>query len=189
MIPQEFYKKHCPLYTADFKTEIYDLVPQKSAYKIDIKIVENYGNYTYYYKIFGLSGRLLTINGWTLRNATFHKSWNVNYRPTINITDPQGARLDDYELPEPYYKTEKNIGGEIENRLRETFMFMQYISQYHSLYDFNIVHNTSLSSIDDVMRFYLECLKIQDRLPQKALFYITDTIKRNFESYLRNKEK
>lgn len=68
-------------------------------------------------------------------------------------------------------------------------MFMQYISQYHSLYDFNIVHNTSLSSIDDVMRFYLECLKIKDRLPPKALFYITDTIKRNFESYLRNKEK
>ena len=46
MIPQEFYKKRCPLYIADFKTEIYDLVPQKPAYKIDIKTVENNGNYT-----------------------------------------------------------------------------------------------------------------------------------------------
>lgn len=189
MIPQEFYKKRCPLYISDFDTGIYNLTPQKSSYKINIRTSENNGNYTYHYRIFGLDEKLLTINGWTLINASFHKSWNVNYRPTINITDPQGARLDDYELPEPYYKTEKNIGGEIENRLRETFMFMQYISQYHSLYDFNIVHNTSLSSIDDVMRFYLECLKIQDRLPPKALFYITDTIKRNFESYLRNKEK
>ena len=66
---------------------------------------------------------------------------------------------------------------------------MQYISQYHSLYDFEVVHNTSLSNIDDVMRFYLECLKIQDRLPQRALYYITDTIKMRFENYLQNKEK
>lgn len=188
MIPQEFYKKHCPLYVSDFDTGIYNLTPQKSSYKINIRTLENNGNYTYHYRIFGLDEKLLTINGWTLINASFHKSWNVNYSPMINITDPQGIRLDDYTLPEPFFKTEKNIGGEIENRLRETFTFMQYISQFQNLYDFNIVHKTSLSKIDDVIRFYLECLKIKDRLPQKAQFYITDIIKRGFENYLQNKE-
>lgn len=190
MIPKEFYKTKCSLYTTDFNTEVYDLTPHDSSYKIDIKIVENNANYSYFYKIFGLSGRLLAINGWTLRKASFSQNWNDNFSPIVTIIDPQGICLDNYKLPESFSKTEINIrGGIIENRLRETFTFMQYISQYHSLYDFEVVHNTSLSNIDDVMRFYLECLKIQDRLPQRALYYITDTIKMRFENYLQNKEK
>ena len=187
MIPKEFYKRCCPLYITDFDTEAYGLTPQTSSYKIDINVIEHNANYTYHYKIFGLNGKLLTINGWTLKSALFSKGWNESFSPMINLADPQGICLDDYRIPRLFSKTEKNSGREIENRLRETFAFMQYISQYQSLYDFDIVHKAPLSKIDDVMRFYLECLKIKDRLPQKALSYITDTIKKEFESYLQKK--
>lgn len=187
MIPKEFYKRCCPLYITDFDTEAYGLTPQTSSYKIDINVIEHNANYTYHYKIFGLNGKLLTINGWTLKSALFSKGWNESFSPMINLADPQGICLDDYRIPRLFSKTEKNSGREIENRLRETFAFMQYISQYQSLYDFDIVHKAPLSKIDDVMRFYLEYLKIKDRLPQKALSYITDTIKREFESYLQKK--
>ena len=190
MIPKDFYKvyKQCgSLYTTDFDTEAYNLILQMPSYRIDINAIERNSNYTYHYRIFGLDGKLLTINGWNLKNAFFHKAWNENFNPRISLTDPQGICLDDYTIPMPFSKTEKNHGAEIESRLRETFEFIQYISQYQSLYDFKTVHEVSFSNIDDVMRFYLECLKIRDRLPQKALSYITDTIKRKFENYLQKK--
>ena len=43
---------------------------------------------------------------------------------------------------------------------------------------------SNLAKIDDVIRFYLECLKIRDRLPQDAQIYIIDTVKTKFENYL-----
>lgn len=193
MIPQEFYKlykQRCSLYITDFNTEVYDLTSQASSYRIDINAIENYSNYTYHYKIFGLDGKLLTINEWTLKKAYFHKAWNVNYSPLVTLTDPQGICLKDYRLTKPFsHKEDKNIGGLIENRLRETFEFIQYISQFQNLYDFKTIHDAPLSNIDDAIRFYLETLKIKDRLPQKALSYITDSLKREFESYLQKKEE
>jgi len=193
MIPKDFYTVYgqcCSLYITDFDTETYVLVPQASSYKVDIKPKENFNNYTYYYKIFGLDGKLLTINGWTLRSASFHKAWNVNYSPMINLTDPQGICLDDYRIPNPFSKREeRNVGCEFENRFRETFAFMQYISQFQNIYDFKTVHKTPLLDIDDVIRYYLECLKIKDRLPQTVLSYITDIIKGKFENYLQKDEE
>lgn len=94
----------------------------------------------------------------------FQKNCYENLSPYVTIKDSQGVILDDYQLEMPFAKTEPNIGGEIENRLREIFHFMKYISDFQSLYDFKTVHKTSLSSIDDVMRFYLECLKIKKQI-------------------------
>ena len=159
MIPKEFYKERMPLYTEDFDTEIYSAIQQSNSYRIDIRFDEKFNNYVYFFKIFGVSGKLLTMNGWTLVKARFQTNWYDNLSPYVTIKDSQGIVLDDYQLEMPFAKTEPNIGGEIENRLREIFHFMKYISKFQSLYDFETVHKTHLSNIDDTMRFYLECLK------------------------------
>lgn len=189
MIPKEFYKEYMPLYTKDFDTEIYSTIQQSNSYRIDIRFDEKFNNYVYFFKIFGVSGKLLTMNGWTLVKAYFQKNWYENLSPYVTIKDSQGIVLDDYQLEMPFAKTEPNIGGEIENRLREIFHFMKYISKFQSLYDFETVHKTSLSNIGDTMRFYLECLKIKNRLPQEAQTYIIDIVKTRFENYLNEANK
>ena len=78
MIPKEFYKGRMPLYTEDFDTEIYSAVQQPNSYRIDIKYDEKFNNYVYFFKIFGIDGKLLTINGWTLVKANFQKNWYEN---------------------------------------------------------------------------------------------------------------
>ncbi len=155
MIPKEFYKEKMPLYTKDFDTEIYSTIQQSNSYRIDIRYYENFGNYRYYFKIFGMDEKNLNMNGWTLVKAGFQMCWNENFSPYVTIKDSQGIGLDDYTLKMPFAKTERNIGGEIENRLKEIFHFMKYISQFQSVYDFKTVHETSLSNTDDVIRFYL----------------------------------
>ena len=189
MIPKEFYKEYMPLYTKDFDTEIYSTIQQSNSYRIDIRFDEKFNNYVYFFKIFGVSGKLLTMNGWTLVKARFQKNWYENLSPYVTIKDSQGIVLDDYQLEMPFAKTEPNIGGEIENRLREIFHFMKYISKFQSHYDFETVHKTFLSNIGDTMRFYLECLKIKNRLPQEAQTYIIDIIKTKFENYLNEANK
>lgn len=184
MIPKEFYKEYMPLYTKDFDTKIYSTTQQSNSYRIDIRFDEKFNNYVYFFKIFGVSGKLLTMNGWTLVKARFQKNWYENLSPYVTIKDSQGIVLDDYQLEMPFAQTEPNIGGEIENRLREIFHFMKYISKFQSLYDFETVHKAPLSNICDVMHFYLEYLKIRNRLPQEAQTYIIDTIKTRFENYL-----
>lgn len=178
-----------PLYIEDFDTEIYSTIQQSDSYRIDIRYDEKFNNYIYFFKIFGKDGKPLTINGWTLVKAYFQKNWYENLSPFVTIKDSQGVILDDYQLKMPFAKTEPNIGGEIENRLREIFHFMKYISNFQSLYDFKTVHKTSLSSIDDVIRFYLECLKIKNRLPHEAQTYIIDIVKTRFENYLNEAKK
>lgn len=185
MIPEEFYKGRMPLYTEDFDTEMYSTVQQPDSYRVDIRYDEKFNNYVYFFKIFGTDGKPLSLNGWTLVKARFQKNWYDNLSPYVTIMAPQGIILDDYQLEMPFAKTESNIGGEIENRLREIFCFMKYISQFQSLYDFETVHKTSLSNIDDVIRFYLEYQKIKNRLPQDAQIYVEDMIKTKFEDYLK----
>ena len=189
MIPKEFYKERMPLYTEDFDTEIYSAVQQPNSYRIDIRYNEKFNNYVYFFKIFGIDGKLLTINGWTLIKAHFQKNWYENFSPYVTIKDSQGLVLDDYRLEIPFAKTEPNTGGEIENRLREIFHFMKYISEFQSIYDFETVHKTSLSNIGDTIRFYLECLKRNKRLPQEAQTYIIDIVKKRFENYLNEPNK
>lgn len=66
---------------------------------------------------------------------------------------------------------------------------MKYISEFQSIYDFETVHKASLSNIGDTIRFYLECLKINKRLPQEAQTYIIDIVKKRFENYLNEPNK
>ena len=179
-----------PLYTKDFDTEIYSIIQPPNSYRIDIKSYEKFSNYVYFFKIFGIDEKPLTINGWTLVKARFQKNWYENLSPYVTIRDPQGIVLDEYQLKMPFAKTEQNIGGEIESRLSEIFHFMEYISKFQSLYDFEVVHNKiSLSNMDDVIRFYLECLKIRNRLPQEAQSYIINVVKARFENYLNEVNK
>lgn len=158
MIPKEFYKEPVPLYTEDFDTEIYSTTQQANSYRVDIRYVERNCNDTYFLKIFGMDGKPLNMNGWIFIEASFHVAWNYNYSPSVTIKAPERI-LYKYRLGDSFAKKEYNRGGEIESRLREIFHFMEYISQFQSLYDFETVHGASLSNIDDVIRFYLECLK------------------------------
>ena len=64
-----------PLYTEDFDTEIYSAVQQSNSYRIDIKYDEKFNNYVYFFKIFGVSGKLLTMNGWTLVSRPLKRAY------------------------------------------------------------------------------------------------------------------
>lgn len=186
MIPKGF-KIPCSLYTEDFETEVYTLEPTDDSYRIDIHIEEFNANYTYHCRVFGLDGHLLTINGWTLNGMSFHRAWNENYPPVLELHNERGNSDIEYRLAEPFSKKLRNAeGGTLERRLRETWSFFVYVSGILSLEMFRTIYASPLETVEDVMKYYLECLKVKELLPSKAWCFIENTVKKKFEYFIEH---
>ena len=188
MKPKDFYDRGT-LYTLDIESEIYELSPiGEACFRIDSdKSSVGSGNYNFKYSFFDYHNKPLTLNGWTLYRMQFHKAWNDNYPPSIDVIDPKGIQLSSYPIPKPFAKEEYTGKRTRENRLSETYRFFKYISQYKSIYDFKLLNDPKFSTVEDVMHYYLEYLKIRDRLTDAIKAQVEDKLKSYCEKYLSQK--
>lgn len=178
------------LYTTDFETEVYTFEPAEQSYRVDIHCEDCNANYTYHCRIIDLNGHLLTANGWTLYGMSFHQAWNENYPPVLELhySERYGSEENiEYRMVEPFAKKRRNgEGGILERRLKETWEFFKYVSKFPNIDTFKVVHTSPLDTVDGVMRYYLECVKLKRSIPESIWNYVENTIRVKFEYYIQN---
>lgn len=189
MIPKGLKIPGC-LYTTDFETEVYTFEPTEQSYRIDIHCEDCNANYTYHCRLFDPNGHLLTMNGWTLCEVSFLRAWNDNYPPILELRNQRGSasvEIAEYRMVEPFAKKRRNgEGGILERRLRETWEFFNYVSNIPNLNMFRTIFCSPFGTVEEVMKYYIECLKIKEFLPANVWSFVEETIKTKFEYYIQN---